>query len=265
MPDRFHSTGPMPSRQGHAPSLSTGAAAAQQGMVRIHRGAEVRYVWPVHVAGWLSSGWRIGEVEPRPQAAAAQVISQRPGQDAQLPVPAGSPSSAPEPPAAPATAVDEPVGEPIDAHLPTNLLDLDLEPVAPAPEPTSATTPEANPAEAPQQEVIEPNDAETASLTAPGQAELDAEEPTPAASEERAVPEATELPQEEPTPPPTPARRSRPRKVRPETQAEPTAEPVAVPASDQQPSASADASEPQGQALVLTSEGDDPFGLDPLL
>ena len=58
MPDRFPSTGPMPPRLGHAPSLSTGAAAAQQGMVRIHRGAEVRYVWPVHVAGWLSSGWR---------------------------------------------------------------------------------------------------------------------------------------------------------------------------------------------------------------
>jgi DNA polymerase-3 subunit gamma/tau len=217
MPERFPSTGPMPSRQGHAPSLSTGAAAAQQGMVRIHRGAEVRYVWPVHVAGWLSGGWRVGEVEPRPQAAAAEVISQRPGHDAQLPVPAGSPSSAPEPPAAPATTVDEPVGEPIDAHLPTNL--LDLEPVAPAPEPTSATTPAAQQAEVPQQEVIEPNDAETASLTAPGQAEVDAEGTAAAASEEPAPPEATEPPQEEPTPPAAPARRGRPRKVRPETQA----------------------------------------------
>ncbi|MFZ9753934.1 MAG: hypothetical protein ACO3B3_10340 [Cyanobium sp.] len=265
MPDLFPSTGPMPSRQGHAPSLSTGAAAAQQGMVRIHRGAEVRYVWPVHVAGWLSSGWRIGEVEPRPQAAAAQVISQRPGQDAQLPVPAGSPSSAPEPPAAPATTVDEPVGEPIDAHLPTNLLDLDLEPVAPAPEPTSATTPAAPPAEAPQQKGIDLDDAEPASFAAPGQAEVDAEGTAAAASEEPAPPEATEPPQEEPTPPPAPARRGRPRKVRPETQAEPTAEPVAEPTSEQQPSASADVTEPQEQALVLTSEGDDPFGLDPLL
>ena len=255
----------MPPRLGHAPSLSTGAAAAQQGMVRIHRGAEVRYVWPVHVAGWLSSGWRVGEVEPRPQAAAAQVISQRPGQDAQLPVPAGSPSSAPEPPAAPATTVDEPVGEPIDAHLPTNLLDLDLEPVAPAPEPTSTTTPAAPQAEAPQQEVIEPNDAETASLTAPGQAEVDAEGTAAAASEEPAAPVATEPAQEEPTPPAAPTRRGRPRKARPETLAESSAEPVAEPASDQQPSASADVSEPQDQALVLTSEGDDPFGLDPLL
>lgn len=245
----------MPSRQGHAPSLSTGAAAAQQGMVRIHRGAEVRYVWPVHVAGWLSSGWRVGEVERRPQAAPAPAVAMTRAVGTETAAAAS---------AQPAES-DEPVSEPIDAHLPTNLLDLDLEPVAPAPEPTSATTPAAQQAEVPQQEGIEPNDAEPASFAAPGQAEVAAEDPAPAASENTAAPEATEPAQDEPTPPAAPARRGRPRKVRPETQAEPTAEPIAQAASEQQPSASADVTEPQKQALVLTSEGDDPFGLDPLL
>jgi hypothetical protein len=224
-------------------------------MVRIHRGAEVRYVWPVHVAGWLSSGWRAGEVERRPQAAPAPAVAMTRGVGAET---AAAASAQP-------AGSDEPVSEPIDAHLPTNLLDLDLEPEDHPPAQMPATTPAAPPAEAALQEVIEPNNAELASFAAPGQAEVTAEDPVPAASEEPAAPEATEPAQDEPTPPAAPARRGRPRKVRPETQAEPTAEPVAEPASEQQPSASADVSESRDQALVLTSEGDDPFGLDPLL
>jgi hypothetical protein len=53
----------MPSRQGHTPSTSTGAASAQAGMVRIQRGCETRYVWPVHLPGWLAIGWQVGSGE----------------------------------------------------------------------------------------------------------------------------------------------------------------------------------------------------------
>jgi hypothetical protein len=224
-------------------------------MVRIHRGAEVRYVWPVHVAGWLSSGWRVGEVERLLQGAPAPAVAMARAAVTDTAVAAS---------AQPAGS-DEPVSEPINAHLPTNLLDLNLEPEAPALEHLTATTPAAPQAEAPQQKGIDPNNAEPASFAAHGQAEVAAEASAPVASKEPAAPEATELAPDELTPPPAPARRGRPRKVRPETQAEPTAEPIAEAASEQQPSASADVSEPQDQALVLTSEGDDPFGLDPLL
>ena len=63
MSDRFPNLGAMPSRQGHAPSTSTGAASAQAGMVRILRGSETRYVWPVHLPGWLAIGWQVGPGE----------------------------------------------------------------------------------------------------------------------------------------------------------------------------------------------------------
>ena len=63
MSDRFPNLGAMPSRQGHTPSLSTGAASAQAGMVRIQRGSETRYVWPVHLPGWLAIGWQVGSGE----------------------------------------------------------------------------------------------------------------------------------------------------------------------------------------------------------
>lgn len=209
------------------------ATAAQQGMVRIHRGAEVRYVWPVHAAGWLSSGWRLGEVERPSQGAAVPAVAM---------ARAAGTVTAVAPTAQPADS-DEPVSEPIDAHLPTNLLDLDLdldlEPVDPHPAPMAAGTASAEAAEADLQETSARNDAEPASFADAGQAEVDAEEP--------AAPAATELPQE-PTPPPAPARRGRPRKGRPEAQAEPAAQTTA-----------------KEQAPLLTSEGDDPFGLDPLL
>ena len=29
------------------------------GMLRIHKGNQERYVWPVHLAGWLGLGWRV--------------------------------------------------------------------------------------------------------------------------------------------------------------------------------------------------------------
>ena len=29
------------------------------GMLRIHKGNQERYVWPVHLAGWLGIGWRV--------------------------------------------------------------------------------------------------------------------------------------------------------------------------------------------------------------
>jgi hypothetical protein len=243
MSDRFPSTGPMPSRQGHAPSLSTGAAAAQQGMVRIHRGTEVRYVWPVHAAGWLSSGWRLGEERSGGTATPTPAVAATTAAGTETPAAVPQPSANAE--------ADEPAGEPIDAHLPTNLLDLDLdlelEPESQTPAPMAASTASAEASEPDLQEISARNDVEPASFADAGQAEVDAQEPAAAASEEPAAP-ASEEPPQEPTPPPAPARRGRPRKGRPEAQAEPATQTIA-----------------KAQAPLLSSEGDDPFGMDPLL
>jgi hypothetical protein len=74
MSDRFPNLGPMPSRQGHTPSTSTGAASAQAGMVRIQRGSETRYVWPVHLPGWLAIGWQVGSGEGMAAATPPAVV-----------------------------------------------------------------------------------------------------------------------------------------------------------------------------------------------
>ena len=46
------------------------------GMLRISRGSQERYVWPVHLPGWLALGWRVAgssanAVEPLPQDVSA--------------------------------------------------------------------------------------------------------------------------------------------------------------------------------------------------
>jgi hypothetical protein len=255
------------------------ATAAQQGMVRIHRGAEVRYVWPVHLAGWLSSGWRTGE-EPRPPqgATAGQAIPQRPGAEPPLAVPMGTSPAVPEPQKA---VLAGPEREPLDAHLPTNLLDFDLEPAPP---------------EAPSQNDSERNDAgsalfagsdhvagapagieglvaDAASLDAP--AELAALEPAaaalqnadPTAAATDPSPEAPQAP--DPQQAQAPTRRGRPRKARPEAQPEAQPEPgpetVAETPEQEQPSASENTGDQQNPASLLFPAGDDPFGIDPLL
>ena len=246
MSDRFPNLGPMPSGQGHAPSFSTGAASAQAGMVRIHRGSEIRYVWPVHVPGWLSSGWHLGD--DRQGGAVDALVSS--SAHAPEPTPAPVPMPANQQGDAPEREVES-----IEAHLPTDLLDLDAEP---------------GEAQGPAAE----NDAVSASLgvteliAAPAPADLAAAvaeaaepdhtitqvvEPTGDGSEAPAAdPIADRLAESspEPTAPTGPARRGRPRKVRPEPEQQHAAE---VTAKEQAPTA------------VITSEGDDPFGLDPLL
>jgi hypothetical protein len=37
-------------------------ASVPQGQVRIYQGAQYRFIWPVHLAGWLELGWT---TEPR--------------------------------------------------------------------------------------------------------------------------------------------------------------------------------------------------------
>jgi len=55
------------------------------GMLRIRQGSQERYVWPVHLPGWLALGWRVAGAEapsgvidpadpPAPIAAAAGVL-----------------------------------------------------------------------------------------------------------------------------------------------------------------------------------------------
>jgi len=34
------------------------------GMLRIRQGGQERYVWPVHLPGWLAMGWRVAGSEP---------------------------------------------------------------------------------------------------------------------------------------------------------------------------------------------------------
>ena len=259
-------------------SSTTVATAAQQGMVRIHHGAEVRYVWPVHLAGWLSSGWQLGD-DSRGRAAAALVAT---------PITAGvtatasvSSSSLAPTASSQSASVPERDAEPLDAHLPTNLLDLDLEPAPP---------------EAPSQNDSERNDAgsalfaggdhaagapagiedlvaDAASLDDP--AELAALEPAaaalqnadPTAAATDPSPEAPQAP--DPQQAQAPTRRGRPRKARPEaqpeTQPEPEAHPEAETPEQVPPSATENSGEQQAPTSLLFSSGDDPFGIDPLL
>ncbi len=276
------------------PSSSTVATAAQQGMVRIHRGAEVRYVWPVHLAGWLSSGWRTGEEQRPPQGASAAPILQRLGAEAPLAVPMGPPPVAPEPQTAVLAGAER---EPLDAHLPTNLLDLDLEPEVQPAASIIATTTAAAPAEVSSQNDSERNDAgsalfagsdhlagapsgieglvaDAASLDAPAESALEdvtaaqSADPTPpTAATTDSSPEAPQAP--DPQQAQAPTRRGRPRKARPEaqpeTQPEPEAHPEAETPEQVPPSATENSGEQQAPTSLLFSSGDDPFGIDPLL
>lgn len=294
MSDRFPNLGAMPSRQGHAPSLSTGAASAQAGMVRIQRGSETRYVWPVHLPGWLAIGWQVGSGEGMAAATPAapvvvtpSAVSQQPptatpsgatpGTSAHRPAaPVGTGStgrpaplaSAPQPVSAtsntgsgdsttpvaaqtisPPAAADLPRQPEADltAHLPTNLLGLDQEPDGePAPSAESDAVSASNPELAAADRPADGADAETELAPAP-EVDAAAVEVNPPADETAAEPAAR--------------RRGRPRKVRPEAQPEPAGE-----ATDQEQPPAADlTNEQQTSNALLSTEGDDPFGLDPLL
>ena len=59
------------------------------GMLRIQQGNQERYVWPVHLPGWLGLGWRVAGA-PSVGIAAAET-----------PAPAPAAASEPEPEAAP--------------------------------------------------------------------------------------------------------------------------------------------------------------------
>jgi len=286
MSDRFPNLGAMPSRQGHTPSSSTGAASAQAGMVRIQRGSETRYVWPVHLPGWLAIGWQVGSgegmaaatpptpvvVPPDPQAP-ARTTSGTSGQHPGTPVGTGSTgrpapaASAPQPVPATTTgdsredatpAVVQRISPPaaaesprqpeadLTAHLPTNLLGLDQEPDGQQTTPVendavSASNPEPEAADRP-----DGADAETELAPAP-EADAAAAEVNPPADETAAEPAAR--------------RRGRPRKARPEAQPESAGD-----STDQEQPPAADTTESQQTSTaLLTTEGDDPFGLDPLL
>ena len=63
--------------QPHMGLLAQGPLPA--GMLRIQQGNQERYVWPVHLPGWLALGWRVAgpssmAVEQLPQAVAAPAV-----------------------------------------------------------------------------------------------------------------------------------------------------------------------------------------------
>ena len=309
MSDLFPNLGAMPSRQGHAPSLSAGAASAQAGMVRIQRGSELRYIWPVHLPGWLASGWRVGNGEGNAAKAAAPVVvtpdvlsfqppAATPARSTPGPIgqrQAVSAASAPHSAMATTTSGSRDASTPsagqaiatiadpdsprktetdLTAHLPTNLLGLD-----PAPAGEQATPAENDAVSAwnPGPEAVDQPADSAGSVdslsrelpAAPAGAakdpELAAEADGPHSDATDPVEPVTEL-AVEPTPPPASARRGRPRKARQEAQSENQSEPAAEVAALGQPATAQDTGDQQGSAATLLSTaGDDPFGIDPLL
>ena len=73
--------------QPHMGLLAPGPLPA--GMLRIQQGNQERYVWPVHLPGWLALGWRVAG----PSSTAAEPLPQV----AMAPAPAVALESAPEP------------------------------------------------------------------------------------------------------------------------------------------------------------------------
>lgn len=70
------------------------------GMLRIQQGNQERYVWPVHLPGWLGLGWRVaGAKAPSVGIAAAET-----------PAPALAAASVPEPEPEPAPAPESTAG-----------------------------------------------------------------------------------------------------------------------------------------------------------
>ncbi|MEI7666562.1 MAG: hypothetical protein WCI65_11000 [Synechococcaceae cyanobacterium ELA263] len=282
MSDRFPNLGAIPSRQGHAPSLSAGAASAQAGMVRIQRGSELRYIWPVHLPGWLASGWQVGSGETRAESTPAAPVVVTPDVLSYQP-PAVSAASAPDTALATTTSGSRDASTPsagqaiatiadpdsprqpeadLTAHLPTNLLGLDQEPAGEQATPAENDAVSAwNPApEAVDQPVDSVGSVDSLSRELPAapagaakDPELAAEADGPHSDATEPVEPVTEL-AVEPTPPPASARRGRPRKVRQDVQPENQAEPAAEGAAQEQPA-----------ATLLSTAGDDPFGIDPLL
>ncbi len=133
------------------------------------------------------------------------------------------------------------------ANLPRNLLGLDQEPDGEQATPVekdavSASNPEPEAADQP----ADGPDVVTELAPAP-EADADAAEGNPPSDESGSEPAAR--------------RRGRPRKARPETQPEPAGE-----ATDQEQPPAADVAEAQqSSTALLSTDGDDPFGLDPLL
>ena len=48
------------------------------GMLRIRLGSQARYVWPVHLPGWLALGWRVAGAEATAVAPTAGVAAAEP-------------------------------------------------------------------------------------------------------------------------------------------------------------------------------------------
>ena len=52
-------------------AVSSASDAGGQGMVRIARGQQHRWIWPVHLPGWLALGWQVAH----PGAAASEAVA----------------------------------------------------------------------------------------------------------------------------------------------------------------------------------------------
>jgi len=44
-------------------------------MLRIRQGQQERYIWPVHLPGWLAAGWRVAEAAAQQSADGTRVLS----------------------------------------------------------------------------------------------------------------------------------------------------------------------------------------------
>jgi hypothetical protein len=162
----------------------------------------------------------------------------------------------------------------LTTHLPTNLLDLDQEPAGEQATPAENDAvsawnpgPEAvgQPADSTGSVDSLSRELSSAPAGAAADPELAAKADGPHFDATEPVEPVTEL-AVEPISPQTPARRGRPRKVRQDLQPENQAEPTAEGAAQEQPATAQDTGDQQGSAAsLLSTAGDDPFGIDPLL
>ena len=122
------------------------------GMLRIHKGNQERYVWPVHLPGWLGLGWQVAgpsstTADPLLQAVMAPATAAALESDPDLPAGRGKrgrrrkeeqeqpPAGVEATPEEIGTTADEPGATDFEAHAAT---DLEAESAS---EPVAAATP----------------------------------------------------------------------------------------------------------------------------
>lgn len=94
---------PVEALMGVSPVYGAGESGGQ-GMLRITRGEQVRWIWPVHLPGWLAVGWQVTPLAAPLPAVVREAVAAPEAAAVEVPAPEA------EEPAAP---VAEPAGAPV--------------------------------------------------------------------------------------------------------------------------------------------------------